>query len=212
MVGQGRPVITTVHEHAGEFTAEKSVNNEDDGQDRQGVASNTAGTFQHQYYQQGGHDQVCLVGIAGPFHYAQIIMPDVEGDCKTEQGQDPVNNRRFGVIGTFETGIHQEAHGGDHRYMERPVHQGYRWSEGGGVQMITRNQQAEDVEELCHAPCKLAGGRFFVQFFYDFLRLGFQFLLGLLVQKLMFRCGIVVSSIIDVFLFHQNTSFSQLPD
>ena len=83
VVGQGRPVITTVHKHTGEFTAEKSVNDEDDGQDRQGVACNTAGTFQNQNYQQCCHDQVCLVGITGPFHHAQVVIPDVKGDCET---------------------------------------------------------------------------------------------------------------------------------
>ena len=70
VVGQGRPVIAPVHEHAREFAAEKSVNDEDDGQDRQGVARDPAGAFQHQHHQQGGHVKVCLVRITGPFHHA----------------------------------------------------------------------------------------------------------------------------------------------
>ena len=132
--------------------------------------------------------------------------------CETEQGQDPVDNGRLGMVGALEAGIHQKAHGSNHCHMKGTVYQGDRRSERRSVQMISGNQKTKDVEKFCHFARKFPGGGFLIQFLHDFLRLGFQFLLGLLVQKFMFRCGIVVSSIIDVFLFHQNTSFSQLPD
>ena len=116
------------------------------------------------------------------------------------------------MVGTLETGVHQETHGGDHRHMEGTVHQGDRRAKGRCVQMVSGNQQADDVEEFGHLPREFASGGFLVQLLHDFMRFGFQLLLGILVYKFMFCCRILVSSIIDVFLFHQNTSFSRLPD
>ena len=60
MVGQGRPVITTVHEHAGELAAEEPVYDKDQRQNRQGIACDPAGTFQYQL-------------IAGEYEYSYGI-------------------------------------------------------------------------------------------------------------------------------------------
>ena len=169
MVGQGRPVVPPVHEHAGELAAEEPVYDKDQRQNRQRIACDPAGTFQYQHYQQRGHDQVGLVGVAGPFHHAQIIMPDVEGDGETEQGQDPVDNGRLGMVGALEAGIHQKAHGSNHCHMQGTVYQGNRRPKGRGVQMVSGNQKTKDVEKFCHLARKLPGGGFLVQLLYNLL-------------------------------------------
>ena len=116
------------------------------------------------------------------------------------------------MVGTLEAGVHQKSHGGNHRHVDGTVYQRHRRAESRGVQMVSGNQQADDVEEFGHLPREFASGGFLVQLLHDFMRFGFQLLLGILVYKFMFCCRVFISSIIDVFLFHQNTSFSRLPD
>ena len=81
------------------------------------------------------------------------------------------------MVGTLETGIHQKAHGGDHRHMEGTVHQGDRRAEGRCVQMVSGNQQADDIKEFGHLAGEFPGGGLLVQLLYDLLGLGFHFFL-----------------------------------
>ena len=136
MVRQRGPVVAAVHEHAREFAPVQSVNDEDDGQDRQRVARDAARAFQHQHDEQRRHGEVRVVRVAGALDDAEIIGIDVDWRGEGKGRENPVEDGRLRHVRFFSRRVHQKAQREDHRDMQRAMHQRDRGTEGRRVKMI----------------------------------------------------------------------------
>ena len=163
MVGQRRPVIAPVHEHAGEAAPVEAVGDEDEAQNDERLARDAARGLQHQHHEQRRHAHVQAAGGASARDHALIVVPDVKRHGKAQRRQQPVQRAGARAVGAAAEGIHEKAQRQNHRHMQRAVHERGGRAEGGGVEVVGRDQQAGEEEKAPRATGEAARVRLLVQ-------------------------------------------------
>ena len=165
------PGIAAVHEHAGEAAAEDAVDQEHDGEDRQGRTADAAGALQNQQDQDGTHDQVQSGGLEAGGNKHRVAHEHVNGHCYGEGDADPVVPGNLFAAGVLEGRIQGKAQQQNEAHMQCVVLDVDHLEQGdaGGIgQMVDGEEQAHEVVDLHQNFCvKIAGTGFFLVLFHD---------------------------------------------